>query len=369
MKILQLMDYPIDKIEKYISDGNLHQEHNLYGYILMKNKKIDVTWDSPNHNNKVLKFFQFNLGFGYNVMRLYPQISCLWKCKDYDIIYVPHDMHLLVLSIFRLIKICRKPIYVICHFSYNLNFVENKYKKFYKSIERYFVYKGIDKISFTNEKIMNLAISDYNVPLRHRNFVNWGANIDFFKISNEKSEDNNYFVSAGNANRDYNKLIEAFNGLNKELKIFSNKTEKDFETSIPNNVKFYNLFKYGLSGMSYLKDYYNGCIAILLPIMRSNDVPNGSTVLIEALAVGKPLIVSDFETNYIDVEKEGVGIKIKNNSIDEWKKAILFLIKNPDVVKEMGENAKKLAIEKYNYINFTNNVIINLKKIYQSEKK
>ena len=27
----------------------------------LKNKKIDVTWDSPNHNNKVLKFFQFNL--------------------------------------------------------------------------------------------------------------------------------------------------------------------------------------------------------------------------------------------------------------------------------------------------------------------
>lgn len=366
MKILQLMDYPIEEIEKYITEGNQHPEHNLYGYILFKKNNINIYWYSPNHNSKILNFLQNSLGLGYNVMRLYPQISCLWKCKDYDIIYVPHDMHLLFLSFFRLLRICRKPVYVVCHFSYNMNFVENKFKKFYKSIERYFVYKGIDKISFTNEKIMNLAIDDYNVPIRHRNFVNWGANIDFFNNSIKEEYPTSYFVSAGNANRDYLELIEAFKEIKSDLKIFTSKNSQDFNIDIPNNVKFYNLFQYGLSGMCYLRDYYINSIAILLPIMESNDVPNGSTVLIEALAVGKPIIVTDFETNYLDVEKEGIGIKVNKNDTEGWKKAITFLLNNPDQAKLMGEKAKKLALEKYNYINFSKNVFSNIQKMIAS---
>lgn len=40
MRILQLMDYPIEEIEKYITEGNQHPEHILYGYILIFQRQL-----------------------------------------------------------------------------------------------------------------------------------------------------------------------------------------------------------------------------------------------------------------------------------------------------------------------------------------
>ena len=70
--------------------------------------------------------------------------------------------------------------------------------------------------------------------------------------------------------------------------------------------------------MCYLREYYYECIAVLLPIKQINDVPNGATVLIEALAMGKPIIVTDLDTNYINVEKEKVGLSVKENTPEGW---------------------------------------------------
>lgn len=367
MRILQLMDFPVSKIEKYINEGGEYHEHNLYGYMLFKRNGIDITWLAPNHNNIILKFLQNKLGLGYNVMRLYPQIACLWKCKNYDVIYVPHDMHLLVLSIFRMLKICRKPIYVVCHFSYNLKFVDSRFKKIYKAIERFFVYNGVDIISFSNKHILRLAMEDFKVPVRHRTYVNWGANVDFFNTKPCQTKSSDYFLAAGNANRDYNTLIKAFDNIDCDLKLFTSKTKNEFNCMyMSDRIEFINLFKFGISGIVHLREYYQNSIAILIPILESNDVPNGSTVLIEALAVGKPIIITDFETNYIDVEKERIGFKIKRGDSIGWSNSVKYLLANPKEAKEMGQRAKDLSFNKFNYKAFADNVLEGLENLCQS---
>lgn len=159
----------------------------------------------------------------------------------------------------------------------------------------------------------------------------------------------------GKANRNYPILIEAFKNINSSLKILAGNISSSYN-DVPRNVEFIDLSGKGLAGMCYLREYYYDCIAVLLPIKQINDVPNGATVLVEALAMGKPIIVTDLDTNYINVEKEKVGLSVKENTPEGWANAINYLLDNPLVVKQMGINAYNLAKSKYNLERFEHNI-------------
>lgn len=242
-------------------------------------------------------------------------------------------------------------------------------KKIYKKIERFFVYKAIDKISFACESLLEIAKEDYHIPIRHCNVANWGANLAFYNRGLYKQPSNgDYFVAAGGMNRDYLTLIEAFRHIDLKkpgVKIFSKYRDYTKGQLLPPNISFENL----MDGCSYYEAYvklryhYYNCIAVLLPIDYANDVPNGATVLVEALAMGKPIIITEADTNYIDVEKEGVGLMVKRHDVDGWINAINFLVDNPQKVKSMGENAYLLAKSKYNDKSFANNILMQMKHV------
>ncbi len=64
--------------------------------------------------------------------------------------------------------------------------------------------------------------------------------------------------------------------------------------------------------------------------------------LLEAASVGKPLISCEIGTGttFINAANE-TGLVIKPHSINELRKAMQYLLDNPDIAAKMGENAKK----------------------------
>ncbi len=74
--------------------------------------------------------------------------------------------------------------------------------------------------------------------------------------------------------------------------------------------------------------------------------------LIEALAIGKPIVATDVRGNGDLVENGVNGYKIELNNSDEMAKRLLEIYKNPQLAQEMGKNAvemsKKYSIQKVN---------------------
>lgn len=232
-----------------------------------------------------------------------------------------------------------------------------------RGLKEFFVYKYIDQIVFANEDTMKLAMQDYDVPQKHRKFVNWGANITFFDnylIKNDFKPQELYFTSMGWANRDYALLCDTFKYIDAKLKIFSGKNKID---NCPSNVEFVDLSGFGLNGMARLREYYQNSIAILIPTIESNDVPNGATVLIEALAVGKSIITTESSSNYINVEKEGVGLVVPRGDKQGWIKAIDYILSHPTERIIMGRKARELAERKYNLSLFTEKIAKELENL------
>lgn len=369
MKILQIMFFSCEEIYNFKKSGNEHQLHNLYGYDYFREMEgFTVDCIYPQFNTSYFNSFPKikRLLLEFKLMNL--QLKCALISKKYDVIYSPQDFHLLPLALLRMLRICRKPIFSISHFAYNAKLIEKKSTRMYRMFERYFYYKGIDKISFLNDSILNLAIEAYDLPHRHRTSLDWGANLSFFtdfeQRTNQPSE-NKYFISLGTQNRDYPTLVKAMRDVKSELIVFGRLNESEFiHDSIPANVTIDTSIQQGLTSVGQLRYYYYNSIAVLVPIIRTTDISNGASVIVEALAMGKPIIITDFPVNYIDVEKEGVGFKIQPSDANGWKNAIQWLLEHPSESAEMGKRSLALAKKKYNYEIFCTNTLKALKELH-----
>ena len=67
------------------------------------------------------------------------------------------------------------------------------------------------------------------------------------------------------------------------------------------------------------------------------------------MMAGLPIICTDFILWKEIVETNKCGICVNPNNINEITAAIKYLVDNPDIAKQMGENGRKLIEEKYNW--------------------
>ena len=115
MKILYIVPWSIP-----FEEGNLQDIVNTqFGYYTLKNKSADITWFTHNRCSCLYKFCKWLKLPQLN--QIFSQLSVVGKSKQYDVIYVGFDMHLLPLAVCKLLGLIKTPIFVLSHFSYNLS--------------------------------------------------------------------------------------------------------------------------------------------------------------------------------------------------------------------------------------------------------
>ncbi|MDR3022556.1 glycosyltransferase family 4 protein [Chryseobacterium sp.] len=105
------------------------------------------------------------------------------------------------------------------------------------------------------------------------------------------------------------------------------------------NVKF--LGKFPMTDVSEIVNFSDVSIISFLdiPILYTNS-PNK---LFDSLSAGKPIIVNSAGWTKDIAEKYHCGYYVNPNRPEELIQKVLYLKDNPELVKEMGQNARKLA--------------------------
>ncbi|MEJ5051891.1 glycosyltransferase family 4 protein [Chryseobacterium culicis] len=166
-----------------------------------------------------------------------------------------------------------------------------------------------------------------------------GLKKDSFKIV--------HFGSLGLANGAHSIIESAKLLKNREdiefLFVGGGSTENDLVEEVEKNnlknVKF--LGKFPMSDVSEIVNFSDvSVISFLdLPILYTNS-PNK---LFDSLSAGKPIIVNSAGWTKDIAEKYHCGYYVNPNRPEELVQKVLYLKDNPDVVNEMGQNARKLA--------------------------
>lgn len=188
-------------------------------------------------------------------------------------------------------------------------------------------------------------------------YVGWGVDLAFFQKQPYQPE---WFLSCGIANRDFNTLSRAATlsrqpirvicpGLKPGLNWSPNVTVIDGGPgwlTDPNKV---------INLKDLLRDYYprTSCSLIIMNPDPEEYTANGFTNLMEAMALGLPVIVSRTGAlpGELDVEATGCGLHVPPEDPEALAKAIKAIGTDPEHARAMGEVGRKVCESRFNIRN------------------
>lgn len=284
-------------------------------------------------------------------------VQIFFNRKHYDVLYGTHSYGLEFIILLKMLKLYKRPIILWQHRKVHSN---DNY--FINCFHRYF-YRAVDGLIFFTNIHIEESIKTGNVKIEQCHVVKWGADLDFYNLilKDLKEPPIGSYISTGKENRDFITLIKAFSDTGATLDIYAPKANgevsylKDFESigSIPGNVQIHIVE--GVIPYDLAKKVATGKVVVICCTQQYYTV--GLTTLVEALALGKPVIISDNIYYNIDIEKANCGIKVPYGDIKGWKGAIEYLESHEEIAKLMGQNARKLAEKEYNLTSFSKEVI------------
>jgi glycosyltransferase involved in cell wall biosynthesis len=101
---------------------------------------------------------------------------------------------------------------------------------------------------------------------------------------------------------------------------------------------------------------------VAMPALNPNRL-TGLTEVNDALAFGKPLIVTRSKHFPIDIEAVGCGIFVQPGDVDGWKRALQEL-ESSAVRVEMGQLGRRFAEDHWNYAAFSEGLLHEIEKAH-----
>ena len=178
-------------------------------------------------------------------------------------------------------------------------------------------------------------------------FIPFGVN-DFSKeIDHSMSPKNDFVLSLGRSNRDWDYLIESFRSIPYDLKIVCDELHRE---SVPENVEILNNV-WGHESYEYI---YN-CKCMIIPI-DDGRIASGDTVLLQAMSFAKPIIITKPSCLADDYVTDGYNGIVVNKSEKEMMKAVEKLFQDDNFYNTLASNSRKHYLDNHSLYTYGCNV-------------
>lgn len=325
-----------------MADGEF-PSHFLYGACHLRDEGIDVVYHrSPKRERSRLK------------TAIYTAWQVLTCRERIDAVYATHYKGLELLILLRTLRLFRHPIVVWHHQP-----IVTPKSRLREWGGRLF-YRGMDRMIFFSQKLVNDSMHSPKADPRRMVVGHWGGDIEFYdRIIDEvkncaTNNDACTFIATGKEQRDQRTLIEAFNRSGKPLKLYIGINP---DPSVPNPnldavnnchpasnidvVKICGLLPYEIA----VEVAKAQCVVICCNKTRYTA---GLTTVVEALALGLPIICSRNPQIPVDFDAEGCGISVEYGDVEGWQRAITYIATHPEEARQMGKRGREIAERRFN---------------------
>lgn len=333
MKVYFYHTQDIQYILRRMKDGEF-PPHFLYGATKLHGHGINIVWHKA------------RLGLPRWRMMLRNAWLILTCREHFDAIYATHYRGIEFIVLLRALGLYRKPIIIWHHQP-----VIRSPKKWREWLGRVF-YRGLDRMVFFSEKLVNDSLSTGKVPAERVVLGHWGADLDFYdRVLQSGDGTHKGFVSTGKELRDMPTLVAAFNATGEPLDIYVGRNtggvcyENVFGgLQLQPNVRL----KYVERLIPYELSLIVNRAACVVICCEQTKYTVGLTTVVEALAMGLPMICSRNPQIPVDLDREGCGITVPYYDVEGWQRAIQYIASHPDEAREMGRRGRQLAETTFN---------------------
>ncbi len=214
------------------------------------------------------------------------------------------------------------------------------------------VYKHIDMFFFHSQQNLDDSVALGLTKRSKAKFFFWGDELSYVDRTYKMSM-GDFFISTGRENRDFELMIKAFAKTKAQLELYTNRINygnnyedlEEYQNKYPNvDIKFVDKSN---DTTIRLAQRTAECRCVMIPLMKDRiNYCVGLTSIIEAMAMGKPIISSPNPYSPVDITKERIGLVA--DSEEEWIAAINYLQDHPDEAEAMGQRARRMAEQYYN---------------------
>jgi glycosyltransferase involved in cell wall biosynthesis len=188
----------------------------------------------------------------------------------------------------------------------------------------------------------DFAVTNMDFPDSNVDFLYDKVDHQFFRP--DHNQDGDYILAIGQEQRDYQTLVNAIDGTGMQLVIVASSPWSQFNLEITErpNVTLVSKIPY-----TELRDLYNGAGIILVPLFE-NNYGAGLNTMLEAMAMGKPLIIT--KTMGIDnyIQHAETGLYSSPGNCDELRDHISKLWGDKKERDRLGSNARDVIMEQMN---------------------
>lgn len=181
--------------------------------------------------------------------------------------------------------------------------------------------------------------------------LGWGVDLSCYPMLPYEPK---WFLCCGKTRRDFNVLAGAASLYPEPIRVIN--TDLPSGITWPQNVQRLTGGRGGeWSTVSYQElvyEHYSGCHSSLILLQEDSKERYGAgfTQMLEAMALGRPIIVTrtGAAAGEIDVEKEGCGLFVPPNDPAALARAMKQIAENPEQAEAMGRAGRRLCETHYN---------------------
>lgn len=271
---------------------------------------------------------------------LYYAYHLLSIAKSYDIIYSPYYQGLEWLIYLKALGLFRKKIVVWHH-----NPIE-KPKGLFSKIKQKLFLRGCDSLLFFSQAI--LESSEYDLMFQKKmQVVNWGPDMAFFDLKRvEYSRCRGHYLMSGCDSRDFETAMSAFVSLPQiEFDVFPpsmHQYDEFKEMSSNTHVCYLQKVNENYEKLANITANSKAVLIITKPV-PGRKLPSGLTSICEAVALGKPCVITDNPYFSNEMRHAGFAKFVKVGDVEGIRKSIVELEENPKLRLQMSEAALAYA--------------------------
>lgn len=325
--VLVLNNYPFEEVWAEVRRGE-KPDHHLYGINHFHHRGYEVKL-VPFRSSPFWQGWQERLRrFPVPLGSLDQQRWVLDHLDGADLIYAPCQTQTSVLSYLRAAGLIRVPIVCVAHHPLNTGRMAAL-----RAPVIALALAGTDCFPALSEQLARRITAQGG----RSSGLRWGPDADFYRADCPLGEG---VVAAGRTGRDFRTFGLGASRAGTPARIIC--LEGTLEEGFADNVQIEVQPRTGYMQYPQLLEVFARARALAIPLA---DVENlsGLTSLMDALGMGKPVIMTRHPLIDIDIEREGVGIWVEPGDIVGWSDALRYVEEHPQESLQMGRRGRALV--------------------------
>jgi glycosyltransferase involved in cell wall biosynthesis len=209
-------------------------------------------------------------------------------------------------------------------------------------------HRRMDRVLVHSPNQIELFHRRLGLSRQQLHMIPYGVDTDYW-VPGPHVEDASLILSVGREHRDHQTLVDAVGGTGRLFVADASAHSPGAHRRVPQAWPEW-VERRGLS-LPELREHYDRATVVVVPVLPT-VYPFGITTLLEAMAMAKPVVVSDTEGLRGVVEHGRTGLVVPPGDPTALRRSVRVLLEDADARKSMGHAARAAVLERFRLDHF-----------------